>query len=150
MLITIDTLRADHLPCYGYEKNTAPNICKLENEGIFFENAISQAPWTLPAHASIMTGVYPHEHGADDDFTPITMDLPVLPELLKEQKFFTGGFVSNHYIGEKYRFDRGFDIFDSSNFKDYLYKSSKNITDLGINLLNSVDNNPFFFMATLF
>jgi arylsulfatase A-like enzyme len=59
----VDTLRADHLPCYGYRRPTAPNICALAADGILFENAISQAPWTLPSTAALLTSRHPAELG---------------------------------------------------------------------------------------
>jgi len=57
ILISLDTLSANHLPCYGYERNTAPNLCKFGRENIMFKNAFSNAPWTLPSNVSIFTGL---------------------------------------------------------------------------------------------
>ena len=62
LLISIDTLRADHLGCYGYERPTSPSIDRFAAAGLLFENAISQSSWTMPAHASMMTGLLPEEH----------------------------------------------------------------------------------------
>ena len=59
VLITIDTLRADHLGCYGYHRNTSPNIDKVAERGIIFKNAIAPSSWTAPSMASIMTSLYP-------------------------------------------------------------------------------------------
>src|SRR3990170_5433058 len=63
LLITIDTLRADHLPFYGYKRNTAPFLGKLAEHGILFTNAYSTSSWTVPAVTSLITGVYPISHG---------------------------------------------------------------------------------------
>src|ERR1700752_4646086 len=67
ILITIDTLRADHLGCYGYKQNTSPNIDRLASRGLIFRNAFATAPITLPSHASILTGLYPAHHGFHDN-----------------------------------------------------------------------------------
>jgi arylsulfatase A-like enzyme len=64
IIIGIDTLRADHLGCYGYERNTSPRIDALASRGVLVERAVSQAPWTLPSFASIFTSLYPSQHGA--------------------------------------------------------------------------------------
>ena len=64
VLISLDTVRADHLGAYGYHRPTSPNVDKLARRSIVFEDAISQSSWTLPAHASLVTGQYPSAHGA--------------------------------------------------------------------------------------
>ena len=63
ILISLDTLRADHLGVYGYHRNTSPAIDALAEESVVFENAVVQSPWTLPSHMSIMTSLYPSFHG---------------------------------------------------------------------------------------
>jgi arylsulfatase A-like enzyme len=110
LLVTIDTLRADHLPCYGYESDTAPRVCALAEEGTLFERAISQSSWTLPAHASMMTGLYPSEHRAQNFTSSIDPGAPMLAEILHGRGFATGAFVSTVFVA-KYGFRRGFDAF---------------------------------------
>ena len=63
VLITIDTLRADHLDLYGYPRKTAPSLTELASRGVTFDHAVSQAPWTLPSIASLLTSLYPSQHG---------------------------------------------------------------------------------------
>ena len=63
ILITIDTLRSDHLSCYGYERKTSPNIDKIADNGIIFEKAIAPSSWTAPSMVSLFTSVYPINHG---------------------------------------------------------------------------------------
>ncbi len=67
ILITVDTLRADHLECYGYDKIRTPHVNRLASEGILFEYSIAQTPLTLPSHASILTLTYPMFHGVRDN-----------------------------------------------------------------------------------
>ncbi|HUT84328.1 MAG TPA: sulfatase-like hydrolase/transferase, partial [Thermodesulfobacteriota bacterium] len=64
ILITLDTVRADHVSCYGYERQTTPNLDAFSREGVLYKNAYATASWTLPSHASIFTGMYPTKHGA--------------------------------------------------------------------------------------
>src|SRR6266850_1787238 len=64
VLVSLDTVRADHVSCYGYSRKTTPGLDLLAAESTLFETAVSPAPWTLPSHASIFTALYPHNHGA--------------------------------------------------------------------------------------
>jgi arylsulfatase A-like enzyme len=126
ILITIDTLRADHLSCYGYDRNTSPNIDKIAQEGVLFTNAIASSSWTLPSMASIMTSLYPISHGVrtgviksgkvynqdilSDEFT-------TLAQLLKSNGYETFGAVANvHMSKELGGFDRGFDYYYCEGF----------------------------------
>ena len=65
ILITLDTVRADHLSLYGYARQTTPNLGKWARRGVVFDNAIAPSSWTLASHASMFTGLLPHQHGAD-------------------------------------------------------------------------------------
>jgi arylsulfatase A-like enzyme len=103
LLIVADTLRADRLGCYGYERATTPAIDALAAEGVLFENCHSQACWTLPSMVSLMAGV------------PVTKqetmlpELPVLAEALRARGLYTAAFVANAAVGELRGFERGFD-----------------------------------------
>jgi arylsulfatase A-like enzyme len=114
ILITVDTLRADHLPCYGHPFPTGPRLCDLAAKSVLFARAISQSSWTLPGHASILTGVYPHLHGAEQWQTPINSRYPLLSEILSRHNYVTAAFVCSDFVGRKYGFDRGFAVFDDS------------------------------------
>ena len=71
ILISLDTLRADHLGTYGYHRNTSPYIDAFAKESVVFENAVVQSPWTLPSHMSIMTSLYPSSHGVLEKGTTV-------------------------------------------------------------------------------
>lgn len=90
ILVSLDTLGSNHLPCYGYEKNTAPGLCKFAKDNILFTQSYSNAPWTLPSHFSIFTSLYPKHHGLEN-YSPITLDkqTPTLTQLLKNQGYNT-------------------------------------------------------------
>ncbi len=112
LLITIDTLTADHLGVYGYSQIETPNIDKLASEAMIFEKAISPVPLTLPSHASILTGVYPLYHGIRDNagFVLGAQHL-TLAEILKEQGYATGAFVGSFILDSRFGLDQGFDTY---------------------------------------
>lgn len=112
ILITIDTLRADHLGCYGYKQNTSPNIDHVASRGFIFRNAFATAPITLPSHASILTGLYPSHHGFHDNAFFQTPSIWHLPEALKNAGYKTAAFVSGAPLLSKYGLNHGFDLYD--------------------------------------
>jgi len=113
LLITVDTLRADHLPMYGYERDTAPNLAELARRSIVFENAISQRTFTAPSLASILTATYPPTHGIHDNRSALDDSNLTLAELLKAKGFHTLGATGNPGLGAGFNFDQGFDVYES-------------------------------------
>ncbi len=116
LIVVMDTVRADHLSAYGYSRATSPNFDRLAREGALFENAISTSSWTLPAHASLLTGRLPHEHGAIN--MAYTLHLPNIAEELRRRGFRTGAFSANtFYFARQNGFGGGFihfeDVFTS-------------------------------------
>ena len=123
VLISVDTLRADHLGCYGYEKNTTPNIDKFARESILFEDAYSQAPSTVPALRSIMTGQLISNEDKND-ITAYYYNRTYLAQILHKKGYRTAAFTDHYALGSKnekrtfsiYRADtivRGFDSFEN-------------------------------------
>src|SRR5580658_1520652 len=92
-LVTIDTLRADHIHCYGYDKIETPALDSLAQDGIRFEQAFTPSPITNISHSSILTGLLPSDHGVKDFAVPLSADHPVLAELLKPQGYHTAAFI---------------------------------------------------------
>ncbi|MBZ0272932.1 sulfatase [bacterium] len=111
ILISIDTLRADHLPTYGYERDTSPALGELAANGVVVERHIAHAPWTLPSHMSMFTGVIPSRHGATQPIAAIADDMTTFPELLKNAGYATGGFATNILLGASYGFASAFDTY---------------------------------------
>jgi len=112
LLITLDTLRADHVSAYGYSRTTTPNIDRFAMRGVLFEHAFSNASWTLPSHASMLTGRYPHEHGADWR-QPMNARVPMLSEALAARGYATAAFAANtSYVAPEWGLGRGFSRFD--------------------------------------
>ena len=112
ILITVDTLRADQLGCYGDAAAATPHMDSLATDGIRFADASAHVPLTLPSHSSIMTGVYPPVHGVRDNIGyTLSEDQVTLAELLKGQGYATGGFVGAFVLDSKTGIDQGFDHF---------------------------------------
>lgn len=113
IIISVDTLRADHLRCYGYKKIETPHIDSLAKDGVLFENVYSPAPLTLPSHVSILSGLYPFEHGVRDNIGfEVPESLKTLQLVFKERGFRTAGIVSAFVLRKETGISRGFDFFD--------------------------------------
>ncbi len=120
ILITVDTLRADHLSVYGYARDTSPHLADFARRSTLYSKARSPAAWTLPAHASLFTGLYPSEHGSQmirrvPDAVP-SRDFPLdeafttLAEALRSVGYDTAGVAANSlYLTPRYKLDQGFD-----------------------------------------
>src|SRR6188508_358665 len=114
ILISIDTLRADHLPIYGYAGVRTPAIDALAATATVFERAYSHAPQTLPAHTSILTGELPFQTGVRDNIGFTLKDGQwTLARALKSTGYATGGFVSAYVLREATKIGQGFDTYDA-------------------------------------
>jgi arylsulfatase A-like enzyme/TolA-binding protein len=114
ILISIDTLRADRLPAYGYRKIQTPAIDALAADGVLFERAYAHAPQTLPSHASMLTGKLPFEHGVRDNIGfAVKPSERMLQHRFKERGYATGGFVSAYVLRKETGIGSGFDVYDS-------------------------------------
>ncbi|MEM6957095.1 MAG: sulfatase-like hydrolase/transferase [Myxococcota bacterium] len=112
LFIVVDTLRADHLPAYGYENGSTPNLDAFMNDAIRFDQAFANASWTRPSFASILTGRYPSNHGVMAKSDALPSAITTLPEALHEGGYVTGGLVTNFNVGPYYNFHQGFDSYD--------------------------------------
>ena len=113
VVISIDTLRADHLPVYGYRKVRTPAIDALAHDGVVFERAYSHSPQTLPAHASLLSGRLPFETGVRDNLGfVVKAGERLLPQMLRERGYATGGIVSAYVLRKETGISQGFDFFD--------------------------------------
>jgi arylsulfatase A-like enzyme len=112
LFITLDAVRAPNLSLYGYARSTTPRLEQLAKTGVVFERALSTAPWTLPSHASMFTGRWPHELSTDYA-APLDTAYPTLAEFLKTRGYVTAGFVANYgYCGYETGLNRGFIHYD--------------------------------------
>ncbi len=112
VLIALDTVRADHLSLYGYQRPTAPSLERSSRHGVVFENAIAPSSWTLASHASIMTGLLPHQHGADWD-SPVRGNPWTLARILYSNGYEAAAFSANLYYGYAgWGLQPGFAVYD--------------------------------------
>jgi len=116
VLISLDTVRADHLSCYGYERRTTPNIDAIAREGVIFTNCTSTSSCTLPSHASVFTSLYPSVHGAERYSPILSLAAKTMGECLRELGYATIGVISAPWLNAHFGFDPGFDIYDDYTF----------------------------------
>ncbi|MFH1999785.1 MAG: sulfatase [Planctomycetota bacterium] len=111
VLISIDTLRADHLACYGYDRETAPCIERFAEKSVVFDRAYSQSPWTTPSHASLFTSLYPSVLNLNPWPNPgeISPKAYTLAELMRDHGYATAGFLEAGMVSSKFGFAQGFD-----------------------------------------
>jgi arylsulfatase A-like enzyme/Tfp pilus assembly protein PilF len=115
LLISIDTTRADRLGCYGRRDASTPNLDRWAAEGVVFENAVTPVPITLPAHASLMSGLLPHRHGVrDNGIYRVAHEPPTLAALLAEAGYDTAAVVGAAVLDRQYGLDRGFGRYEDS------------------------------------
>ena len=138
ILVVLDTVRADHLSCYGYSRHTTPNIDAIASRGTRFENAYSPTSWTLASLGSIFTGLLPHQHGADWGI-PINAGPWTLARILHSEGYETAGFSSNPFygLGAAWRLSEGFDIYVDDS---YSVRHNLAATFVGQSVLQSLYN----------
>ena len=120
ILVVMDTTRRDHLSCYGYARKTTPNLDALVTESLLFTNAYAPSPWTLPSHASIMTGLYPSTHGAHYNVNAsskpavnlLRQDFVTLAEMLSPYGYRTAGVVGATFCHRYFGIAQGFDYYN--------------------------------------
>jgi choline-sulfatase len=112
VVITIDTMRPDHVGAYGYAPARTPVIDRLAREGTRFDRAYAAAPITLTSHATLFTGLYPPGHGARHNGVPVRTEVRTIAESLRQQGFATGAFVAAFPLDKRFGLARGFDVYD--------------------------------------
>jgi len=159
VLITLDTVRADHLGCYGYHRIETPSIDKLASEGIRFAHAYAQVPLTLPSHTVIMTGTYPMFNSVRDlTSTGLNSSLPTLAEILRQNGYSTAALVSSFVLNSMWGLNRGFEVYDdetesekgASNSPSLLERRGDRTMDRALAWLDSHSDRPFFFWVHLY
>jgi arylsulfatase A-like enzyme len=120
IVITMDTMRSDHLGCYGYERPTSPEIDRFAASAVFYPRSVASSPWTVPSHASLFTGKDPFEHGAhtleptrrDHNINPLHHSHTTLAEALLQEGYSTAAFVANDgMLALRWQLDQGFQIY---------------------------------------
>lgn len=152
IMISIDTLRADHLGCYGYSRPTSPAIDRLAEQGVRFKTVIAQSPWTLPSHVSMLTGLYPHRHGVTTSRHKLSGEVPTLARALAGAGYVTGAYINSHWLTKEYGLDSGFDHFERVSEWDgaKLVNRGPEITDKAIQWIKDNETKPFFLFVHYF
>lgn len=114
LLVSIDSLRSDHVSAYGYERETTPTIDALAGEGVRFDTAMSPTSWTLPAHISLLTAKPPEQHRVIKSKRALRSDAVTLAEALKAEGYDTAGFASGPYLRSVHGYAQGFDVYDTA------------------------------------
>ncbi len=150
LLVTIDTLRADHVGAYGAAADATPVLDALAAEGTRFETAIAPAPLTLPSHATLLTGLLPPRHGVrHNGIFRLGEDVPTLAERFSGAGHATGAVVAAVVLAERYGLGRGFDHYDdeirgdATAARGYLHRRAEGVTDRALEWLAGRDG-PFF------
>lgn len=158
LLISIDTLRADRLGCYGYQRIQTPHIDRLAAEGVRFERAFTPVPITLPAHAALLTGKYPMRTGMRDFASkPLDAKHPTLATLLRQRGYATASIIGAAVLDSRFGLNRGFDLyFDNFDFShvdetslEIAERRGDVVVDRALSWLGQQPSKPFFLWVHL-
>ncbi|MFT7463636.1 MAG: arylsulfatase A-like enzyme [Pseudohongiellaceae bacterium] len=171
VLITMDTTRADGLGCYGYPLPVSAHVDALAEEATIYTRAYSTSSWTLPAHASLLTGKLPSSHGARyDENGPLMLldaiagpeqlsryrarglgaDESSLAEVLRQQGYATGAVVAGPWMKRVFGLDRGFEFYDDSDIGNFAGRSGVSVTDSAMAWLDHNGERPFLLLLNYF
>ncbi|MGE5236129.1 MAG: sulfatase-like hydrolase/transferase [Acidobacteriota bacterium] len=156
LLVTIDTVRADHIGAWGYRKGETPNLDKLAKEGVRFADASSEVPLTAPSHASILTGLLPPHHGVRNNGAERLADTtPTLATRLSDAGYRTGAFIGAFVLDRRFGFSHGFDTYDDDIPFDPsagldAERPGRVVVDRALAWLGAASDKPFFAWVHLY
>ena len=149
ILISVDTLRADHLHAYGYGLPTSPNLDALAADGVVFERVYSSSSWTLPAHVSLLTSLFGANHGVFNADERINSSIVTLAEMLRQNNFFCGAVTGGGFVSSLYGFSRGFDTYKEGDGALNYSTSAAMVANTASEWLeDKADKNFFLFLHT--
>src|SRR5437879_1278478 len=159
VLITVDTLRADRLGCYGNRSVPTPTADRLARDGVLFARAMAQVPLTLPSHVTLLTGTFPMWNGVQDlTTTGLGSGIPTLAEIFKRHGYTTAAFVSSFVLNSMWGLNRGFDVYDdetdggsgANGHPSLLERRGDRTVDRARTWLDSHSDQPFFLWVHLY
>jgi len=154
VLVSIDTLRADHLTAYGYERSTSPEISRLARQGILFERAFSQSPKTATSHMSLFTGLYPPAHRVanwgERRVRRLSDDVPTLATLLVRAGYRTEAYTNGGNVSARLGFGQGFDSYQEDRGAESVFDSAQRALDRFVQEADGGARAPFFLFLHTF
>lgn len=145
LFISLDTTRKDHLPTYGYERDTAPAIDRLARGGVVFDNAVAQWTTTNPSHTSMFSGLYPHTHGVGSNTRQLAEERTTLAEILRSAGFRTAAFVSGYPLRiARKGLGQGFEVYDCDFPK--MRRDGRRTSELALAWLGELRGDERFFL----
>ncbi|MCP5103913.1 MAG: sulfatase-like hydrolase/transferase, partial [bacterium] len=151
IIISVDTLRADHLGCYGYPQNTSPNIDAFARDGVLFSNCYTLTPLTAPSFSTLLTSLPPHQHGAKRNGLSIYRKIRTLPYYLKRYGYRSTAFISNWPLRKKLsglhvHFDAYYEVFTKKRYMGLTHSEgdASTITKKALNWLEENVKKRFF------
>ncbi len=150
LLIVVDTLRRDHLGVYGYSRPTSPQLDRFAANAVRYDRAWSQAPWTTPSVAALLTSRQPSDLGITSVESTLPENATLLSERLSAAGWKTGAVVSHRFVSRRWGFDRGFDSFDDDNALDHDAITSPAVTERALAFLDAHRDEPFFLWVHYF
>jgi len=144
LVYLVDTLRLDHLGCYGYARNTSPNIDAFRRDGIQFTQLMPQASWTKPSVASLFTSTYPNVHGAQDRPDMLREGLPSLAGALRRAGYETHAFITNTNLLPLWGFGDGFSRYVNVEAADFVNCDDAKVVDTAIEAIHHAQGRPWF------
>lgn len=157
ILISIDTLNLKRTSLFNCKENTTPFLKKLSEKGINFENSFTPTPLTLPAHSTLLTGIYPHHLGVYDNLnSALLSEYKTIPEILKEKGYSTVGIVSSYILSSSFGISQGFENFEEISLEELKggatsipERDAEKTTDLALKYLKNLKS-PFFLFIHYF
>ncbi len=164
ILITLDTTRPDRLGVYGHDGATSPNLDRFAAGATVYDRAYATSSWTLPTHASMFTGLYPMQHGAQSvpqgpnkslgyGVRPLQQSFVTLAELLKEAGYRTGAVVAGPALRKELGVAQGFEVYDdefTSAGEKFTGRRAEKVADLAIKMVDSFGDAPYFLFVNFF
>jgi arylsulfatase A-like enzyme len=159
VLVVIDTLRADHMSVYGYDRPTSPVLEQQAGDAVVFDRAFATAPWTLPSIASIVTGLLPSTHGGgrvyfeddgDQQVTGMNPEIRTIMQELQAAGYVTHGIGNAIYVNGGFGFDRGLDVYDWQGASDSQVRTADVTVDLALEFIDAHRDDDFFLLVHMF
>jgi choline-sulfatase len=149
ILISVDTLRADRLACYGYKKIHTPHFDSLGDGGTLFSAVDTPVPMTLPAHTSLLTSTYPFAHGVEENGQPVRPGAVTLAGVLKSHGYQTAAFIGSYVLDAAFGLDQGFDVYDAP-FRHDLRRNAEAVLRAATEWLSTHSDRTFFVFIHLY